>query len=493
MDPGTDSALTSHLAMDPGDSALTSHLAMDPGTDSALTSHLLQAWPDLGQVARLVGQVSAGQREARERDATRTPLPLLLGVLARYQLLQEEQGERGPEEVGGEGTEELEATLKYYWEHIHTVGLGLRAGVATAAREELEEVLERNRREVATQLGLEQQDLLVFWVSECGPEDGGVEGHCPDLVLSRDRARGCLVLTLLGTRVTPAPCIQDILMDLRADSAPFLGGQAHAGMVEGTANILGLVLARLVEELASLPSLLVVGYSLGAGLAQLVTARLLHGEEAALLPPGTRVRCLAYGAPPVYRGEEVLGLPEVTVVQNSRDGIICSSVGTVGDLLSKAVALDAAEIDRSTMVAMLLRGGGGEGEDVDDKAEDESEGVVWNMQGFFRRIKSKVEEHISRLTVPEEAWERVGEALEQRQEEASLPWTLLTGRVVQLTARQEGGVALVLHSTPEAVAELSRELRLHPSMYGDHMPWGYAGLFQGVQERPFSLDCLDTL
>ena len=31
-----------------------------------------------------------------------------------------------------------------------------------------------------------------------------------------------LVLTLLGTRITPAPNIHDIVMDLRADSQPFL-------------------------------------------------------------------------------------------------------------------------------------------------------------------------------------------------------------------------------------------------------------------------------
>ena len=44
----------------------------------------------------------------------------------------------------------------------------------------------------------------------------------PNLALTIDREQQALVLTLLGTRITPAPNIHDIVMDLRADSQPFL-------------------------------------------------------------------------------------------------------------------------------------------------------------------------------------------------------------------------------------------------------------------------------
>ena len=44
----------------------------------------------------------------------------------------------------------------------------------------------------------------------------------PNLALTIDREQQALVITLLGTRITPAPNIHDIVTDLRADSQPFL-------------------------------------------------------------------------------------------------------------------------------------------------------------------------------------------------------------------------------------------------------------------------------
>ena len=44
----------------------------------------------------------------------------------------------------------------------------------------------------------------------------------------------CIVLTILGTRVYPAPQPLVIILDLVATTQPFLGGQAHTGMVWGT-------------------------------------------------------------------------------------------------------------------------------------------------------------------------------------------------------------------------------------------------------------------
>ena len=46
------------------------------------------------------------------------------------------------------------------------------------------------------------------------------------------------MVTILGTRIFPAPNIYDIVMDIRAETQPFLGGEAHAGMVIGAKNLM---------------------------------------------------------------------------------------------------------------------------------------------------------------------------------------------------------------------------------------------------------------
>ena len=136
-----------------------------------------------------------------------------------------------------------------------------------------------------------------------------------------------MVLTILGTRVFPRPNIYDVIMDLRAETQPFLHGEAHAGMVIGSKNILERSWESLREAVTSNPgySVLVVGYSLGAGLAQLFTAELLETEELrSSLPPDTKIRALCYGAPPVFRAEDGgkhKVYPEIVIIQNNKDGI----------------------------------------------------------------------------------------------------------------------------------------------------------------------------
>ena len=72
--------------------------------------------------------------------------------------------------------------------------------------------------------------------------------------------------------------MHDILMDLCATPVPWLDGLAHAGMAAGTQNIIQRSLDTVLQALQDNTgySLLVVGYSLGAGLAQLYTMELIE-------------------------------------------------------------------------------------------------------------------------------------------------------------------------------------------------------------------------
>ena len=80
-----------------------------------------------------------------------------------------------------------------------------------------------------------------------------------------DRSQSLVLVTLLGTRIFPNPSVYDVVMDLRAGTVPFLGGEAHSGMVIGMRNILDKSFPVLRDTVEDNPgySILVVGYSLG--------------------------------------------------------------------------------------------------------------------------------------------------------------------------------------------------------------------------------------
>ena len=176
----------------------------------------------------------------------------------------------------------------------------------------------------------------MTWVSELQSLDTdseessipSISSHTSDFTICLDREQGAVVVTILGTRIFPAPNIYDIVMDIRAETQPFLDGEAHAGMVIGARNLMSRSWEAVREAVTSNPgySILVVGYSLGAGLAQLYTAQLLDNEDMRQeLPSDTKIRALCYGAPPVYRTSQdqaVRLYPEIVIIQNNKDGII---------------------------------------------------------------------------------------------------------------------------------------------------------------------------
>ena len=107
-----------------------------------------------------------------------------------------------------------------------------------------------------------QEDSSVTTLDVAAPS---ISDHCTDFTITLDRAKSAVVVTLLGTRIFPNPSVYDVVMDLRAELVPFLGGEAHSGMVIGMRNIMDKSFPVLKETLEENPgySILVVGYSLG--------------------------------------------------------------------------------------------------------------------------------------------------------------------------------------------------------------------------------------
>ena len=117
-------------------------------------------------------------------------------------------------------------------------------------------------------------------------------------------------------------------MDLAADSMPFEGGLAHKGMAMGSNNIMDKCLGVVQEASESHPDygILVTGYSLGAGICQLLTMALMRHESFA----NTTVRCISYGAPPVFESlGSSLHMSNVFNVVNYNDGLATASLHTV--------------------------------------------------------------------------------------------------------------------------------------------------------------------
>ena len=152
--------------------------------------------------------------------------------------------------------------------------------------------------------------------------------------------------------------IYDILEDLYSETGPFLDGEAHMGMADAATKILDKVMDTLVEKLKQLPDykLVILGYSLGGGVAQLLTLELSLGPGAAKLPVNTKVIGLTFGSPPVYlHNSPDFVLPNLISVYNHNDGICTASLDTFNKLFLEVRAVKRLDIGKRKMVRLLRR------------------------------------------------------------------------------------------------------------------------------------------
>jgi len=458
-----------------------------------LLEKVLEVVPDFKDIVEIFNDMVAQHKEdtAHIEDTRKTSFLILLGVLYRYQ--QRTFGEELEEHAADQEDlkDEIEEVCRKYWRQTKTIGHAIRKGVSAATPDTLATICQQNRDTLVTELGIAEEDLIMTWVSEmqdegkCGMIGEGtvvsastptLETHCPDFTITIDREQQAVVVTLLGTRIFPTPNIHDVVMDLRAETSPFLCGVGHAGMVIGSRNILQKCFPALLTVLEEDPSLsvLVVGYSLGAGLAQLFTAQLLEGEYSSQVPPGTKIRALCYGAPPVFRSDVEKVFDEIIIIQNDKDGIISASIKTINDLFNKTVAIDAADIDQQVMVNMIIEKT--KTEDTEEEAEERPPNV-FSLNNLITTVSRSYNHFRETVGVDPGEWERVREALETRKVSHDQHMTLLGNTVLQM--RNTGGtMGIKKYSGLEATKKFTQEIRLSKKMFGNHMPWGYDALFE---------------
>ena len=470
-----------------------------------LTKRLLTQYPDIGQVTSIISEIrsrdledTGDSGEASEGDDKYRPSILMLAILYKLQERNDEFFRTGGEPLlgCGENKESLEV-LGHYWHLQHDIGKMLREGInKTSSQEDIRKLVEKNKLTMEETLGLE---MVKVSVSELCLQDKNavvntssqLATHCPDFTVHLSPGHQAVVLTVLGTRIFPRPSSQDIIMDIACRTQPFLGGQAHGGMVIGHQNLVKFALPCILEQLSSHPdfSLLVVGYSLGAALAQLFLLDLKHGDLKTSIPDNVRVRGLLFGCPPVYDGPLKVS-EDVLMVSNHNDGVTGASLRNCQDVVLKTRAIRNLNIRRRDLLKLALNINNGEIEDEslksimdeeeDDSGEDGSESPG-RMRTFLQKTKSKVLNTMLGDST-HELWDGIQLAVENIPI-SKHPQLTYAGKhllVLKKGKTDEKQHRLSKFSGDQNLRRFSKQIRLKYSMMDHHMPWSYNALFSGI-------------
>eukprot|EP01113_Clastostelium_recurvatum_P018954 TRINITY_DN2233_c0_g1_i2.p1 TRINITY_DN2233_c0_g1~~TRINITY_DN2233_c0_g1_i2.p1 ORF type:complete len:697 (-),score=160.26 TRINITY_DN2233_c0_g1_i2:176-2266(-) len=181
------------------------------------------------------------------------------------------------------------ASATYGWKCVYGFGMNEAAGTFSMLGAAVSMGDSANLKVLCEHTGLTQEDVLVTnWTSS---------NFHPGHYIAMDHARGAVVLAVRGTFHA-----RDALVDLVAQSHPYLDGHVHAGMFKCAENKLDKLAGTLVTALARHPGyrLVVVGHSLGAGVASLFT--LLFNAAFPQVP----IHCYAYAPPCAFSMELAL-------------------------------------------------------------------------------------------------------------------------------------------------------------------------------------------
>ena len=336
-------------------------------------------------------------------------------------------------------------------------------GVAKSIRGKEKQLYEN----IAKGLKKNVEDVVYAFTKDA--ENAVVEDHSPDIAIVVDHSSKEIVLTVCGTKMFPVPSVADVLMDLYADNVPFHHGVAHKGMALACTNILKMVLDPLVDKLRELSGykLVILGYSLGAGVAQLLAVELTEGESKSRLPAETQVLCVTYGAPPVYRHNTPgFSLPNLISVYNHNDGLASLSLHTVTKLFLQIRAVNRLGLSRRRTLRLL-------------------------RTRLGMSSDSGVRRHVSSNEEREREWEDIKTAVTAVDKTGFLPLHHIAG-VTYLAKRGEEEYTIRVLQGAKA-DPLAGEVRLRGGMFNDHMPWGYASLFKDRGGNTDSILSIDLL
>ena len=92
----------------------------------------------------------------------------------------------------------------------------------------------------------------------------------------------------------------------------------------------------------------------GAGLAQLFMMDLELGKAKEIFPPGTKIRAITFGCPPVFTVPGGFNLGNILMISNHNDCITGASLKCLDDIFLKAKAIKKLNLQRRTLIKMAL-------------------------------------------------------------------------------------------------------------------------------------------
>ena len=384
--------------------------------------------------------------ESVQDDGKWRPTLLTVALLVKLQNLLSAMDD-SQDGTDNEDQESLLQVFGSYWHVSVKIGEGLRGF-------EQEDGIEMNSKSLidhlANHTGMLDKDIIMAHTTDSEDLE---DGHCPDFALVLIHHHQVILVNVCGTRMIPVPKMMDVFLDLAAEAVPFMEGRAHRGMAMGCDNILAKVSEALAAARRDYPDygVLVTGYSLGAGIAPLLTMKLLSGDvDLGGEPPF--IRCICYGAPPVYQaGDECrwlrtnngtndrfLNVPNIYLVANKDDGLRSASLNTVTKFFEQIKAVNDLQLSRRKM---------------------------------FKILRAKSDAVTNELPA---ALQRLQEAVLSVEDEDSLGVAKLDHPAGKSFWFKGDGEMRVFEDT----RRMTNNLCLSTAMLNDHMPWGYNSLFE---------------
>jgi len=443
--------------------------------ESKVGSALSSRYPDLDAVMTVMNKIEDRVKNDDVRDSADPetddqkwrPALLTVALLIKLQKLREHMNDPSANIMSDmENQEKLLQVFGAYWHMCTRIGKALRSFESDS--EEESSVVSQDSDglvdHLVSELGIPKEDVLVAHSTDSAHLK---EGHCPDFAVVLMHHHQQVLINVCGTRMIPQPKMSDVFMDLAADAVPFRDGKAHQGMAVGAQNILAKCSEPLSKALSDHPDygVLVTGYSLGAGIAPLLTMTLMSGEVD--LGGGTpQIRCITYGAPPVFQlaSGDKQRIPNIINVVNHNDGLASASLNTVTKFFEQIKAVDDLQLQRREMFKMLMEKvptqGGQEIHDDDDDDDDDADSVINELP---------------------EKWQIIQNALESVEKEDSMGMARLdhpAGKVFNFKKKSSGEESRIVTRVFKDTTAMTNCLQLRGSMLNHHMPWGYDGLFQ---------------
>lgn len=196
--------------------------------------------------------------------------------------------------------------------------------------------------------GLGAEDVLYVHKSD--------DISCPNFFIADDRATNAIVLSIRGTK-TPA----DVMTDLVCRTAPFLAGEAHAGMLGSADKVMVHAVPILRALIVKHPTrkIVVVGHSLGAGVAVLATLRLFSEAGTgfgAAMAGSSAFQCFAFAPPAVFGPPDKLPTFASSCIYSFVNHVDCiprASALSIAALMQAVTYVDSLTLTPKQCIAFL--------------------------------------------------------------------------------------------------------------------------------------------